>query len=168
MSEEVVAGEIELELSAGAVTAGAGATGCSTVAPLVVTMTGGGVAGAGVVTGEFVSVGVATGGGVCVAGWPGCPSSSLIFCSNVARAAACAALSSSARAEIKLAQTVAAQIVRRNLEIRITFSYVNFSPDATAFPVTENRFRHAGGNGLARIERAKIPRTSPRATFTRC
>ena len=90
-----------------------------------------------------------------------------IFSINAARAAACAGLSC-AWTEMKLAQTVAAQMVNRNLETCIVFFYAKSASDATAFRPVENRFRHAPGNGQASNDWKMRRFTSPRDTFTRC
>jgi hypothetical protein len=48
---------------------------------------------------------------------------------------------------MKLAQKTAAQTVGNNLGICMTFFYAYFPPDATAFPVVKNNFRHTSGSG---------------------
>ena len=90
-----------------------------------------------------------------------------IFSINAARAAACAGLSC-AWTEMKLAQTVAAQTVNRNLETCIVFFYAKSASDATAFRSMENRFRHAPGNGHASSDWKMSHFTSPREIFMRC
>jgi hypothetical protein len=94
-------------------------------------------------------------------------SSSLIFSINAARAAACAGVSS-ARTNAEPAKNATALTADNNLEIRISFSYANSLPDATAFPLDGNSRRHTNGSGLANAERNMMPRTSPRETFMRC
>ena len=79
---------------------------------------------------------MAVGGGV--AGWN--------FCSNAARAAACAGLSC-AQAEIKLAQKARMAIAPDSLEIFMTLFYANFASEATAFRPAGNCFRHTRGSG---------------------
>jgi hypothetical protein len=78
--------------------------------------------------------------------WVCCLSNSLIFCSKAARAAAWTGVSS-ARTEMKLAQMTTAQTVGNNFMICISLFYVNFSSDATAFPVVKNNFCHIHGRG---------------------
>jgi hypothetical protein len=92
-----------------------------------------------------------------------------ISCIRAARAAAWSGLSS-ARTEMKPAQTIAAQNVKTNLGNRIMslLFYANCASDATAFLLCGNSRRHAPGNGQLKTERNMTPRTSLRETFTRC
>jgi hypothetical protein len=48
---------------------------------------------------------------------------------------------------MKLAQMTTAQAVGNNFMICISFFYAYLSPDATAFPVVKNNFRHTPGSG---------------------
>ena len=67
-----------------------------------------------------------------------------------------------------LTQKANALTTDNNLEIFMSLFYAKSAPEATAFRPDGNCFRHIPGNGYARIERNKMPRTSPRVTFTRC
>ena len=156
--------------------AGAAGADCGSAGAEAAGVSTGGVAIAG---GEFCCSaaapdGVTTiGGGVSAFVETCCASGSPIFSINAARAAAWAGLSS-ARAQtemkIKLAQTLAAQNVKRSLGNRIMslLFYAKSASDATAFRLGKNCLCHAPGNGQLKIERNKIPRTSFRETFTRC
>ena len=96
---------------------------------------------------------VAAGAGVLFVA--GAAFNSRIFASKAARAAACSGLSSAWTA-VTPAQSAAAQTARCSLEILMTFPYLNFSLDATAFLFTVKSLRHTVGRGYAKIERTRI------------
>ena len=73
-------------------------------------------------------------------------SSSVIFCSKAARAAACRGLSS-ARTESEPAHKATAHRVVKNFVILISIFYANSFRDATAFPPRAGKFRHTPGSG---------------------
>jgi hypothetical protein len=156
----VTAGVVSAGAVAGVVSAGALGGSATTGATTAGAACGAGITGfagaTGCAAGTVLDLVVAA-GAVCraaalvalVADLPGPAaglSNSFIFCSKAARAAAWTGVSS-ARTEMKLAQKAAAQTAGNNFMICISFFYANLSPDATAFPRTENNFCHTPGSG---------------------